>query len=222
MSTNRLPPFVCEVKNAIVASEDHELSEVSAKLIDEKNADLVKMWWSLYRGPTVDRDDLYVWTFLQQAHDACHLPSYTYLTHSERSELCSRVQKISGELQRILIANDLNFHLVASHDTFTNGIFVYEDLSESRQHSMDQSGFPKVAFDALLGHASNRLLSQMHEVRALGKKGQAQRARVFCRILSARIFRLRGTPLLEVVATAANTLYGTDYRKGDISNLLNR
>lgn len=219
---DEFPPFVLQIRNALRRDPGHKWLEVAEKLMADRNPELTKMWRTLYRGEEQDYDELYVYAFLGQCHDAMKLPRYRYLTQKERFEVGKKINALASELSTTLIEYELQSHIVAAHGKMFHGFYFYEDLSESNQFRADQSNDPKASDTNLLEAIASRARRQLSEVRLHGKQGKGQRAILFIRSLNSSLVEYRHAQLHEVVATAANALFGTQYTKGDISNLMNR
>jgi hypothetical protein len=221
VAKSNLPKDVQKVKSILAQHPDDELFEVAQKLMDE-TPERISMWKTLERRNIDDGDELWVWVFLKQALMASTLPPYHYVSGSERKSLSFQIENLSEELSWTLRANGLDFHIVYNEGTMFNGFYFFEDFSESNQARFEDSGRQKLRASEFLNYLAERCCEIIEEEPLPGKSGKNVKAIRFIRIMAKKNRRFYSTPLNKVIATAANSIFETQYSASDIRKLLSR
>lgn len=220
MSKSKLPERVQRVKSALARDPSDPRFEIAQKLIDE-TPDHISMWETLERHE-MESDDFWVWAFIEVALNASTLPLYHYMSKADRNNLSNRIESLSKELSRALKSNDLDAHIIFSDGKVFNGFYIFEDFGESNQERITDAGTKKLKISEVLEFIVERSKTAIAEEPIPGKAGKNSEAIKFIRIMVERNRRSYGTPLNQVVATAANLIFDTQYSTSDITKLITR
>lgn len=220
MSKFKLPKQVQEIKAILARNPSDPHFEIAQKLISETD-EKISMWKSLERR-NIEKDNFWVWHFLGSALRASALPPYHYMSLKDRNELSDRIDSLSKELSRALKANDLDIHIVYADGTVFNGFYCFEDFGESNQERIEADGTEKLQVSDLLKNVAERSRNIIAEESLPGKAGKNVKAIRFIRLMAKENFRFYRTPLNKVIATAANSIFETQYSESDIRKLLSR
>ena len=220
MSKSKLPEQVQEVKAILDRNPSHPRFEIAQKLINESPENLL-MWKSLERRRG-NEDNFWVWHFLGSALRASTLPPYHYMSLKDRNELSDLIDRHSKELSRALKANDLDVHVIHADGTVFNGFYCFEDFGESNQERMEAAGTEKLQVSNLLKNVAERSRNLIAEEPLPGKAGKNVKAIRFIRLMAKENYSFYQTPLNKVIATAANSIFETQYTQSDIRKLLSR
>jgi hypothetical protein len=220
MSNSKLPEQVQKVKCVLARNPSNPHFEVAQKLIND-TPDHILMWKSLERHEIV-HDNFWVWAFLEAASNACTLPPYHYMSLKDRNDLSDRIDSLSKELSRTLKVNGLDVHMVYARGTVYNGFYCFEDFTESNQERIEADNAEKLSISELLKNLSERSKSIIADEPLPGKAGKNVKAIRFIRLMAKRNFMFYKTPLNKVIATAANSIFETQYSESDIRKLLSR
>ena len=220
MSKSKLPKHVEEVKAFLDQDPSYPNFEVAQKLMSE-TPDHISMWKSLERRK-IGSDSLWVWAFLEEASKASKLPQYHYMSVKDRNELSNRMDRLSKELSQTLRANEFDTHIVYIQGKIFNGFYCFEDLGYSNQQRIEADNIEKLKISTILNKIAERSKTIIAEEPLPGKTGKNVRAIRFIRIMSKHNRRRFKTPLNKVIATAANSIFETQYSESDIRKLLSR
>ena len=221
MSKSKLPEQVQKMKENLARDPSHPHFEIAQKLINEK-PDNILMWKSLERRRGINKDDFWVWSFLGSALKASTLPSYHYMSLKDRNELSDRIDRLSKELSQTLKANDLDVHIIYTNGTTFNGFYIFEDFGETNQERIEAAGTGKLRVSEYLKFIAERSKNILDEEPLPGKAGKNVKAIRFIRLIAKFHLELYGKPLNKVIATAANSIFETQYSQSDIRKLLSR
>ena len=216
-----LPRDVAAVKRKLARNPEHELAEIAAKLINDADPDLVRMWSALERRRMND-DDSWVWLFLSAVAAAKSLPRYHRLPAKKRRKLSENIAKFADRLALELEANDLDAHIVHVDVAIIKGFYFYEDFAESRQAWIDSTGTSMLRMSRLIKEAAIRAQRMIAEDPIAGKNAQRADAIRFIRLLAASNTRLYDNPSPALIMPAVNALFSTVYAVSDISKMLKR
>jgi hypothetical protein len=220
MQKSKLPVHVQGVRAYLADDQNHRCFKIAKKLIGE-DPERISMWKSLERRRVGD-DEVWVWAFLHDALNASSLPKFHYLSQIERKELAEQIERISKKLSLLLKRNDLDFHLIYNDGKIFNGFFCFEDFGESNRESIDAEGRKKLLTSRLLMEIAGRSNKLIAEEPSKGKASKNMRAVRFIRLMAERNLMLYGTPLNNVIAHAANSIFNANYVESDIRKLLSR
>lgn len=201
------------------AATRQELGDAACKLLQDE-PELVAMWSAIQKRS--DRQDPWASIFLGFVKEAAELPPYHYLTASRRRALAGEIERTSRQLARQLKEYQLDCNLIYSGGKIFHGFYIYEDFGESNRARIDDAETERVATSAIVLKAGKRAKEKIIGEPATGKAGKNARAIRFARMLSDRLDRYYEQPLLAVVKTATNSIFGTNYTEGDIQNLRSR
>jgi len=215
-----LPKDVTAVGKILKASKSHELSDIGSKLI-RKTPELSDMWKSLERRKE-GADDGWVWAFLETTKAYSELPRYHNKTLNERGEAAVKIMELASNLATKLKANDLDGHIVNCEGKLFNGLYVYEDFTDSNQARIDLANSNKVLMSGLVVSIAKRAEEILLSASVPGNQSTNAAARRFIRLLCDRNKMLYDSPLNKVAATAANAIFGTSYSESSIPGILNR
>ena len=217
---SELPKDVVSVKQTLLRDPPDKLSDIAKKLM-EGTPELASMWETLEKHED-GSDDLWVWAFLQAASNSKDLPAFHFKKDKDRKELSEEITSLAKRLATKLEVNGLDAHLFHNNGKMFNGFFLYEDFGETNRESIDNDGIEKLKISELLISFATRTREIIKNEPMSGKIGKNADAIRFARLISKRNIFLYDKSLNNVVAAATNALFGTNYRGGDISNLLNR
>lgn len=218
---SNLPKYVESVRSYLKNYPDHELYEISQKLITE-DINILKMWEAIERIEPEIYDDLHVWSFLGRAHTACEKPAHYYLSNTERKKLIEEIEADVKRLAKNLKRTGFDKSLVYLKNKGWSGFYFYEDFSYSRQIEIDELGIHKFSVVDLLSTISEASVDSIEEQITSQKKSKNIRAIRFIRLMAEGNYRLYNTPLNSVLAAASNCLFDTFYDKDDVRKLLSR
>jgi len=196
-----------------------ELGEAACKLLND-SPELAAMWRAIERRS--EKRDPWVAIFLGFVKEASQLPPFHYVSAEDRRRLGNRIQRLSGELTKLLDENELTEHLIFSNGKMFHGFFFYEDFGESNRARIDQAGEVRLKISDVIRESAKRSRERIKEEPGRGKVGRNVRAVRFARMVAERNLSYYGEKLYSVTATATNAVYGTDYSESDISNLMVR
>ncbi len=220
MSKSKLPERVQRVKSALARDPSDPRFEIAQKLIDE-TPDHISMWKSIERHE-MDSDDYWAWAFLEAALNASTLPSYHYMSATDRNDLSNRIESLSIKLSRALKANDLDVHIVFVDWINFNGYYTFEDFGETNQWRLTDAGVKKLKISEILEYIAERSKTAIAEEPIPGKAGKNAEAIRFIRLMAKHNLLIYRTPLNNVIAIAANFIFDTKYFESDIRKLLSR
>lgn len=180
------------------------------------------MWRTLEKRSIQDGDSLWVWAFLEAATDARNLPPYHHMSAMERRKLAKVITDSASKLARMLVANELDAHLIHSDGKMFNGFYFYEEFGESNRARIDDAGTNKVKVSELIESIAKRATTKIADEPLRGKSGTRARAIRFARLIARRNLRWYREPLNAVTAAAVNALFDTSYEESDIRKLLSR
>jgi hypothetical protein len=217
-----MPEEVLRFRENLQQDKSHDLYAVGMKLTANTATDeaLRKMWWSIK--VRSQEDDPWVSSFVQSCRKATDLPRYYYHGATERDALCRRLKRLASELTRLLREHELDAQVVHSNGENFGGFFFYEDFSDLNQSIIDDQNTRRLRVTDLIGQIANRSVQELEKVRPAKRVSKNVKAVRFVRIIVQLNRHHYGSPLLEVTATAANTLFGTSYDQARISNLIDR
>jgi len=218
---SKLPKYVRSVRNYLKDYPDHELYEISQKLITEE-FNTIKMWEAIERKVLEIHDDLHVWAFLGRAQSACERPKHHYLSNVERKDLVREIKTNAKRLANNLKFSGLDKNIVYLESKGWHGFYFYENFSYSRQREIDDLGLHKWSVVDLLSTISETSVDSIQEHITSQKKSKNIRAIRFIRLMAEGNYLFYHTPLNSVLATASNCLFDTSYQESDIRKLLSR
>ena len=129
-----LPEYVQSVRDYLKNSQDHELYEISKKLISEDYS-IVKMWEAIERAEGDLYDDIHVWAFLERAQTASQRPAYHYLSNAERKDLIEKINADAKRMARNLRVFGLDKNLIYLESKGWHGFyFYYHDIDVYWNH----------------------------------------------------------------------------------------
>ncbi len=216
----KLPDAVLRFKLAIAKdpATQRDFGGIANKLIRE-TPELVAMWRAIERRS--ESRDPWVWIFLSHLLVASRLPPYQYLSAEDRRDLSSNIVRLSNRLVRLIEKNELDLTLIFGTGVNFPGFRFYEDFGEINQAQIDAAEKEKLSVCRLIREVATRATEKIKEP-VRGKAGNNVRVIRFVRSLADSNRGYYNAPLLLVVATAANALFGTEYSESDVSNLLTR
>ena len=189
--------------------------------------DLGVMWRSVEKHHESYPGDLprqWVYDFLWRAHGSMQEPGYLRLNAADRKSTAAKIEKLTAELTKILEQNGLDFRLVDNRGHNFNGHYILDDFSEKLRLGMEEENADHIiSATRVLSAISQRSREKLLDDSIRGKSGaNAEAIRFARRLVESLSFGGLRDPLNQVVATATNTLYGTEYTAGHIVNLRNQ
>lgn len=209
---------VAVTKAGMAITKDHALFHVASRLITPPH-DLEGMWRKLELQHKGDCDELWVFAYLQAVNDS--LPKFDGMEAKEKKKHAARIEKLKNEIDGMLGNHGLEEHIAAFHSPLNGGMVAYflEDFSEEKQSDACKLAESRKAVMLDTRKLLNTILDragQQFSGEATGKNAVR-----FIRGLAVRNHRVYQAPLLGVIATTTNLLFGTHYEKNHVSELLN-
>lgn len=218
----QLPQKVKSLGLALKSDKDHELSELAGKLITDSQ-EHIDMWLAIEKREEFLDDDLWIWIYLKSIYQLSALPPYYYISANERCHLSDQITNLTLQLEKLYLDNGLDFRLVAANGKMFNGFYVLDDFSDKNKEGFESDEqTQKCDFIPILKVAAQRAGEKIKEADHRGKAGKNVRAIRLIRELSEKHIKRYGTPLNSVLATVANTFFGTNFIEADISKIISR
>lgn len=220
--TKQLPENVKSVGLFLKSEKNHELHEVACKLISDTE-EHINMWLAIEKREKFTYDDLWVWSYLGLAAHFSKLPPYYFISNSDRKELSNRINRLTEELVKLYVDNELDFKIVAANGKILNGFYVLDDFSDKNRKGFENDqNVQKSDFVPILNGAAERAGRMIQEAQHNGKAGKNAKAVRLVRELYDHHIRKYDSPLNHVLLTVSNSIFETNFTESDIRKLLTR
>lgn len=217
-----LPKQVELLGKFLKSDRSHDLFEIANLLITDSE-EHIEMWRSLENREQFSEDDLWVRIFLGSVHLAVTFPPYYFVSQTDRKNILKRIDYLTNELLSVYEENDLAPRIVAANGKIFNGFYIIDEFSEKNREGFENDeNTQKCDFMSILKGVAAYAEKKIKDAGYKGKSGKNAKAIRLIRELSDHTIRKYGTPLNNVLATVANTLYSTSFTESDIRKLLSR
>jgi hypothetical protein len=217
----KLPDHVEEVRKII--ARNIPVTRTPNKLLST-DPEIIKMWRSIERKEKVFNDTSWVLWFLHFAREASNLADYELLSKSDREDNLHKITNSIKNLSQAIRVTGLDAYVHLDENTAETGclretkkkVDLYEDPDSQSPKKTDLTVLQ------LLDQLSNWASIELQKEPKPGKAGKTVTQIKFIHTMAGYLETFYDTPLLSVLATACNSIYGTNFNKSDISKILKR